>query len=81
MGSALKAAGVDTHNLKGFHELPAAFAWERCEQITRHLAPIYGGNCYQLDRHLDQEVRVQISYELGHGRIDVISAYIGGEHE
>lgn len=66
------------HDLKGFHELRAAYACERYEQITRHLAPIYGGNCYQLDRRLDQEARVQVSYELGHGRIDVVSAYIGG---
>ncbi|MCK6190239.1 integrase domain-containing protein [Pseudomonas sp. EYE_354] len=67
-----------THNLKGFHELRAAFACERYEQITHHLAPINGGHCYQFDRHLDQQARNQISYELGHGRIDVVSAYIGG---
>lgn len=66
------------HNLKGFHELRATYACERYEQITHHLVPINGGRCYQLDRHLDQEARVQISYELGHGRIDVVSAYIGG---
>ena len=66
------------HNLKGFHELRAAYACERYEQITHHLAPINGGRCYQLDRRLDQEARVQISYELGHGRIDVVSVYIGG---
>ena len=66
------------HNLKGFHELRAAFACERYEQITQHPAPINDGHCYQLDRRLDQEARVQISYELGHGRIDVVSAYIGG---
>ena len=66
------------HNLKGFHELRAAFACERYEQITQHPAPINGGHCHQLDRRLDQEARVQISYELGHGRIDVVSAYIGG---
>ncbi|WP_339525105.1 integrase domain-containing protein [Pseudomonas sp. EL_65y_Pfl2_R96] len=65
------------HNLKGFHELRAAYACERYEQITRHPASINGGRCYQLDRRLDQEARVQISYELGHGRIDVVSAYIG----
>jgi hypothetical protein len=68
---------LHTHNLKGFHELRAAFACERYEQITQHPAPINGGSCYQLDRHLDQEARVQISYGLGHGRIDVVSAYIG----
>jgi hypothetical protein len=66
------------HNLKGFHELRAAYACERYEQITRHIAPINGGNCYQFGRRLDQDARVQISYELGHGRIDVVSAYIGG---
>ncbi|WP_448110176.1 integrase domain-containing protein [Pseudomonas lini] len=66
------------HNLKGFHELRAAFACERYEQITQHPTPINDGHCYQLDRRLDQEARVQISFELGHGRIDVVSAYIGG---
>ncbi|SFU81373.1 integrase domain-containing protein [Pseudomonas sp. OV546] len=66
------------HNLKSFHELRAAYACERYEQITRHLAPINGGNCYQFDRRLDQEARVQVSCELGHGRIVVVSAYIGG---
>jgi len=68
---------LHTHNLKGFHELRAAYACERYEQITHHLAPINGGRCYQLDRRLIQEAKDQISYELGHGRIDVVSAYIG----
>ena len=69
---------IHKHDLKGFHELRAAYACERYEQITHHPAPINGGHCYQLDRSLDQEARVQISYELGHGRINVVSAYIGG---
>jgi hypothetical protein len=69
---------LHTHNLKGFHELRAAYACERYKQITHHYAPINSGNCFQLDRHLDQQAREKISYELGHGRIDVISAYIGG---
>jgi hypothetical protein len=66
------------HNVKGFHELRAAYACERYEQITHYPAPINGGRYYQLDRRLDQAARDQISYELGHGRIDVVSAYIGG---
>ena len=69
---------LHTHNLKDFHELRAAFACERYEQITHHPAPINGGHRYQLDRRLDQDARVQISYELGHGRIVVVAAYIGG---
>lgn len=69
---------LHAHNLKGFHELRAAYGCKRYEQITRHSAPINGGQCYKLERSLDREVRRQISYELGHGRIDVLAAYIGG---
>ncbi|WJK10715.1 integrase domain-containing protein [Pseudomonas fluorescens] len=64
--------------LKGFHELRAAYACERYEQITQHPAPINGGHCYAIDPRLDREARIQISYELGHGRIEVVAAYIGG---
>ena len=66
------------HNLKGFHDLRAAYACERYEQITQYPAPINGGQCCQVDRNLDREARRQISYELGHGRADVVAAYIGG---
>jgi hypothetical protein len=64
--------------LKGFHELRAAYACERYEQLTGHAAPVNGGQCYRIDRDLDQQARQQISLELGHNRIDVVSAYIGG---
>ncbi|BBT42538.1 integrase domain-containing protein [Pseudomonas putida] len=70
---------LHAHNLNGFHELRAAYACERYEQITLHCAPINGGQCCQIDTDLDREARRQISYELGHGRIDVIAAYIGGQ--
>lgn len=66
------------HGLKGFHELRAAYACERYEQLTGHSAPVNGGHCYRIDRDLDQQARQQISVELGHNRIDVISTYIGG---
>ncbi|QZI69953.1 integrase domain-containing protein [Pseudomonas protegens] len=69
---------MHAHNLKGLHELRAAYACERFEQITQHRAPINGGQCCQVNRNLDREARKQISYELGHGRIDVLAAYIGG---
>ncbi|MGE8048402.1 integrase domain-containing protein [Pseudomonas monteilii] len=69
---------LNAHNLKGFHELRAAFACERYEQITQYRAPINGGQCCQAERDLDREARRQVSYELGHGRIDVVAAYIGG---
>jgi len=69
---------LHVHNLKGFHELRAAYACERYEQITQHRAPINGGHCCKVDRNVDREARRQISCELGHGRIDVVAAYIGG---
>jgi hypothetical protein len=69
---------IHAHKLKGFHELRAAYACERYEQITQHRAPINGGECCQLNRRLDSEARKQVGYELGHGRIDVVAAYIGG---
>lgn len=69
---------LHAHSLNGFHELRAAYACERYEQITQHPAPINGGKCCQVDRNLDREARRRISYELGHGRIDVVAAYIGG---
>ncbi|OOV97936.1 integrase [Pseudomonas sp. MF6396] len=66
------------HGLKGFHELRAAYACERYEQLTGHAAPVNGGHCYRIDRGLDQQARQLISFELGHNRIDVVSEYIGG---
>ncbi|WP_430447816.1 MAG: integrase domain-containing protein [Pseudomonas piscis] len=64
--------------LKGFHELRAAYACERYEQLTGHAAPVNGGHCYRIDSDLDRQARLQISLELGHNRIDVVSTYIGG---
>lgn len=71
---------LHTHGLKGFHELRAAYACERYQRLTGHAAPINGGRGYRIDRDLDldQQARKQISLELGHHRIDVVSAYIGG---
>ncbi|WP_223448153.1 integrase domain-containing protein [Pseudomonas sp. BF-R-19] len=66
------------HGLKGFHELRAAYACERYEQLTGFDAPVNGGRVNREDRELDQRARQQISQELGHNRIDVLSAYIGG---
>ena len=66
------------HGLKGFHELRAAYACERYEQLTGFDAPVNGGRVHREDRELDQHARQQISHELGHNRMDVVSAYIGG---
>ncbi|MET3715417.1 integrase domain-containing protein [Pseudomonas sp. PvP001] len=63
--------------LKRFHELRAAYGCERYEQLTGFPAPVNGDRVHQEDRALDQRARQQISHELGHTRIDVVSAYIG----
>ena len=66
------------HGIKGFHELRAAYACERYEQLTSRAAPVNDGHGYRIHRDIDQWARQQISLELGHYRIDVVSAYIGG---
>ena len=60
----------------GLHELRAAYACERYESLTGHAAPCSGGQI--LDRQADEAARQQVSSELGHGRIDVVSEYVGG---
>lgn len=69
---------LQEHGVNGFHELRAAYACDRYQQLTGHSAPVNGGQCYRVDRRLDRRAREQISLELGHNRIDVVSAYIGG---
>lgn len=59
-----------------FHELRSAYAAQRYEELTGHPASVNGGTI--LDRERDREVRLQISAELGHGRIEVVASYIGG---
>lgn len=60
----------------GLHDLRAAYTCERYEQLTGNQAPVAGGEIR--DRGSDLAAREQISSELGHGRIDVVSEYIGG---
>lgn len=65
----LKRAGI-----KGFHDLRASFACGRYVQLTGHPAPVLGGGA---SREADLAARAIIAGELGHGRIDVLSAYVG----
>ncbi|CAI8887647.1 hypothetical protein EMIT0P265_30661 [Pseudomonas zeae] len=44
--------------------------------LTQNRAPTNGGECCQVDKILDRGARRQISYELGHGRADVVAAYV-----
>lgn len=62
--------------IRGIHELRSAYACDRYEQLTGFLAPVLGGNA---PRDLDREARQQISAELGHSRINITNAYLGGQ--
>lgn len=64
------------HELKGFHDLRAAYACERYAQLTGSPAPVIGGERL-VDKEIDLAARETISSELGHGRVDVVSAYVG----
>lgn len=60
----------------GLHDLRACYAAERYEALVGHPAPCNGGKIE--DRRADIEARKQIAAELGHGRVDVVSSYLGG---
>jgi len=61
---------------RGIHDLRSSYACERYDALTGNQAPCNGGQIE--DKQLDREAREQIARELGHGRIDVVSSYIGG---
>lgn len=66
-----KKIGIDK-----LHDLRAAFACERYQQLTGCLAPVIAGKIE--DRAADLAARKIISIEMGHKRTDVLSRYIGG---
>ena len=65
-----------THSLRGFHDLRAAYACERYLEITGCAAPAVAG--YRAASKADDlTARRVIAQELGHGRTDVVAAYVG----
>lgn len=67
---------LQQHGLPGYHDSRAAYACERYEQITGCPAPAVAGQRLA-PRDLDRQARETISTELGHGRLDVLTAYVG----
>jgi len=63
-------------NLKGFHDLRAAYACERYQSLTGVPAPVVAGERLA-DRDTDREARRVIAHELGHSRIEIVAAYVG----
>jgi hypothetical protein len=66
--------------IKGYHDLRSAWACERYQQLTGSLAPVFHPS-NPTDLETDRQVREILSRELGHDRIDVVAAYIGGRPE
>jgi hypothetical protein len=71
------AAVRDDYGLKKIHDLRAAYACDRYKQLTGSAAPVVAGGRIA-DRSTDRAARLTIAHELGHARVDVVSAYIGG---
>lgn len=67
---------LKSHGIIKFHDLRAAYACRRYKGLTGYLAPVISGKI--IDKEEDLLARVQISKELGHNRISVVSAYVGG---
>lgn len=62
--------------IRGFHDLRAAYACERYQQITGSPAPVLNGG-RTVDKSQDYRARTIIALELGHNRVNVLSSYIG----
>lgn len=63
-------------DLGGFHDLRAAYACERYQTLTGAPAPVVAGE-RRADLDADRAARRVIAHELGHGRIEVLVAYVG----
>lgn len=64
------------HGLIGFHDFRASYACARYSEITGQPAPCIAG-IRQAEKTADHAARLQIAGELGHGRADVLGAYVG----
>ena len=68
-------AVLKKHGLNNRHDLRAAYACERYQQITHHAAPVIAGKRECL-KSADRKAREVIARELGHNRTDVVASYI-----
>ena len=66
---------LQAHGMTGLHDLRAGYACGRYQNLTGDLPPLNGGKPSKAD---DMAARKVIAVELGHGRTDVVSSYIGG---
>lgn len=62
--------------IKGYHELRAAWACERYDEISGATAPVLQAGTSPGQQN-DDPFRLTLARELGHDRVDVVAAYIG----
>jgi len=60
---------------RGLHDLRAAYAAERYEQLTGTPAPVMTDE--RVDKEIDREARSIIAEELGHSRWEITNEYLG----
>lgn len=60
---------------RGLHDLKAAYAAERYEQLTGVSAPVMTDE--RAPKEIDRKARLIIAQELGHGRYEVTNEYLG----
>lgn len=65
---------LQTFGIRRIHELRAAYAAARYEELTEHPIPLLGGRTSKED---DRWAREVIAEELGHSRISIMNSYIG----
>jgi hypothetical protein len=67
---------TENHALRGFHDLRAAYACDRYQQITDCHAPVIAGKRIAAPE-IDLHARKIISVELGHSRVEIVASYVG----
>lgn len=77
---------MKAHQIHSYHDLRAAYACERYQSITGHLAPVMAqapsedpASIPRAGQSSDEQARHLIALELGHNRPEITSAYIGGK--
>lgn len=74
--SSVALPALREHADSKLHDMRAAFACERYQEITGHAAPVIAGERHA-DKAIDREARMVIAFELGHSRAEVLASYIG----
>ncbi len=68
---------LKNYDISRLHDLRSAYACERYEKLTGSKAPINNNGKIE-DKQADYTARLTISQELGHNRVEVTNAYLGG---